>query len=236
MDHDLNVIGALVVVLGDRIRDGTEEASGMRGALPAALSALHEWAGGRTIETLAGGLRLSHSRTVRVVDRLEQQGLARRAPDPADGRGVLVHLTPAGRSAARACSTRGRPRWRRRWPGPTGAHWLRSPSGCSPGRRRAGAPPGRLQALRRARLRAPRRPLPGHARGRRGGVSARVGPRSIGRRQRPFAVVLPDERLQVMSEQAAGRDIVVLERARYGLEFGLGPVYVGVEMAHAAQR
>ena len=37
MDHDLNVIGALVVVLGDRIRDATEEASGMRGALPAAL-------------------------------------------------------------------------------------------------------------------------------------------------------------------------------------------------------
>jgi DNA-binding MarR family transcriptional regulator len=101
MDHDLNVIGALVVVLGDRIRDATEEASGMGGALPAALSALHEWAGGRTIETLAGGLRLSHSRTVRVVDRLEAQGLARRAPDPADGRGVLVHLTPAGRRAGR---------------------------------------------------------------------------------------------------------------------------------------
>jgi MarR family transcriptional regulator, negative regulator of the multidrug operon emrRAB len=99
MDHDLNVIGALTVVLGDRLRDATEEASGMGGALPAALSALHEWAGGRTIETLAGGLRLSHSRTVRVVDRLEADGLARRAPDPADGRGVLVELTPAGRRA-----------------------------------------------------------------------------------------------------------------------------------------
>jgi DNA-binding MarR family transcriptional regulator len=101
MDHDLNVIGALAVVLGDRIRDATEEASGMGGALPAALAALHEWAGGRTIDTLAGGLRLSHSRTVRVVDRLESQGLARRARDPVDGRGVLVHLTPAGHSAGR---------------------------------------------------------------------------------------------------------------------------------------
>jgi len=102
MDHDLNVIGALVVVLGDRLRDATEEASGMRGALPAALTALHEWAGGRTIETLAGGLRLSHSRTVRVIDKLESRGLATRSRDPADGRGVLVHLTPAGRSAGRA--------------------------------------------------------------------------------------------------------------------------------------
>jgi DNA-binding MarR family transcriptional regulator len=101
MDHDLNVAGALVVVLGDRIRDATEEASGMGGALPAALSSLHEWASGRTIETLAGGLRLSHSRTVRVVDRLEQQGLATRTRDPADGRGVLVHLTPEGRRAGR---------------------------------------------------------------------------------------------------------------------------------------
>jgi DNA-binding MarR family transcriptional regulator len=99
MDHELNVIGALAIVLGDRIRDATEEASGMGGALPAALAALHEWAGGRTIETLAGGLRLSHSRTVRVVDRLEQRGLATRARDPDDGRGVLVHLTTAGHSA-----------------------------------------------------------------------------------------------------------------------------------------
>src|SRR5829696_3143177 len=78
MDHDLNVIGAAVVMLGDRIRDATEDASGMGGALPAALSALHVWAGGRTIETLAGGLRLSHSRTVRVVDRLAADGLATR--------------------------------------------------------------------------------------------------------------------------------------------------------------
>src|SRR5215207_4973404 len=99
MDHDLNVIGAFAVVLGDRIRDATEEASGMGGALPAALSALHEWAGGRPIETLAGGLRLSHSRTVRVVDRLAADGLALRARDPVDGRSVLVELTPAGHAA-----------------------------------------------------------------------------------------------------------------------------------------
>ena len=101
MDHDLNVIGALAVVLGDHIRDATEDATGMGGALPAALSALHEWAGGRPIETLAGGLRLSHSRTVRVVDRLEADGLARRERDPVDGRSVLVQLTAAGRSAGR---------------------------------------------------------------------------------------------------------------------------------------
>jgi DNA-binding MarR family transcriptional regulator len=99
VDHDLNVVGALLVALGDGMRDAAEEAAGMGGAFPAALVALHEWAGGRTIETLAGGLRLSHSRTVRVIDRLESAGLARRARDPVDGRGVLVDLTPAGRRA-----------------------------------------------------------------------------------------------------------------------------------------
>jgi DNA-binding MarR family transcriptional regulator len=100
VDHDLNVVGALAVALGDRIRDATEDAAGMGGPLPAALSALQQWAGGRTVDTLAGGLRLSHSRTVRVIDRLEADGLARRERDPGDGRSVLVWLTPAGEAVA----------------------------------------------------------------------------------------------------------------------------------------
>jgi len=102
MDHDRNVVGALVVALGDRIRDATEDAAGMSGALPAALASLREWAGGRTVETLAGALRLSHSRTVRVIDRLEADGLAARERDPTDGRNVLVRLTPAGERAGAA--------------------------------------------------------------------------------------------------------------------------------------
>jgi DNA-binding MarR family transcriptional regulator len=32
-----------------------------------------------------------------LVGRLERDGLVRRAPDPADARAVLVHLTDAGR-------------------------------------------------------------------------------------------------------------------------------------------
>jgi DNA-binding MarR family transcriptional regulator len=102
MDHEHNVAGALVIALGDRLRDATEDAAGMGGPLPAALASLREWAGGRTVDTLAGGLRLSHSRTVRVIDRLEAEGLARRERDPADGRSVLVRLTPAGERAGDA--------------------------------------------------------------------------------------------------------------------------------------
>ena len=37
---------------------------------------------------------------MRVVDRLEEDGLARRRPDPADRRVVRIELTAAGRRAA----------------------------------------------------------------------------------------------------------------------------------------
>jgi DNA-binding PadR family transcriptional regulator len=45
-------------------------------------------------------MRVSHSRVVRVVDRLEADGLARREQDPSDGRRALVWLKPDGRDLA----------------------------------------------------------------------------------------------------------------------------------------
>jgi MarR family transcriptional regulator, negative regulator of the multidrug operon emrRAB len=50
---------------------------------------------------LRGPLGLTHSATVRVVDRLVSEGLARRREGP-DRRSVAVVLTPAGRDAAAA--------------------------------------------------------------------------------------------------------------------------------------
>jgi MarR family transcriptional regulator, negative regulator of the multidrug operon emrRAB len=90
----------MVLALADRMRDATEEACGLGGALPAALVCLHEFAGGRPIDALATTLRVTHSRAVRVVDRLAEQGLARRRPAPGDRRVVLVELTAAGGRAA----------------------------------------------------------------------------------------------------------------------------------------
>ncbi len=98
--HDDNVVGALAVVLADAMADATTEAAGLAGVPAAALAALHEWAGEGPIQALADGLRLSHSRTVRVIDRLEGEGLARRGSHPRDGRSTLVALTPAGVAAA----------------------------------------------------------------------------------------------------------------------------------------
>lgn len=102
MDHDDNVVGAAVLFLADRMRVATEAATGRGGAQPAALTSLHGWANGSTIETLSRALGLSHSRTVRVVDALEVDGLAKRRGDPADRRRALVDLTSDGQRAAKA--------------------------------------------------------------------------------------------------------------------------------------
>jgi MarR family transcriptional regulator, negative regulator of the multidrug operon emrRAB len=104
-----NRLGALALTLSDGIREATEAATGMAGAPPAALVSLREWADGRSVDVLAQAMRVSHSRAVRVVDRLEAAGLARRESDPSDGRRALVWLEPAGRKLAeRALAARAR--------------------------------------------------------------------------------------------------------------------------------
>jgi DNA-binding MarR family transcriptional regulator len=104
-----NRLGALALTLADAVRDATEAATGAAGGLPAALVSLSEWADGTSVEVLAEAMRVSHSRAVRVVDRLEADGLARRVPDPSDGRRALVRLEPAGRELAnRALDARSR--------------------------------------------------------------------------------------------------------------------------------
>jgi DNA-binding MarR family transcriptional regulator len=104
-----NRLGAIALTLSDGIREATEAATGMAGGLPAALVSLREWADGRSVDVLAEAMRVSHSRAVRVVDRLEAAGLARRESDPADGRRALVWLEPAGRELAeRALDARSR--------------------------------------------------------------------------------------------------------------------------------
>src|SRR3954471_15540619 len=104
-----NRLGAVAVTLSDAIREATEAATGMAGGIPAVLISLREWADGRSVDVLAEAMRVSHSRAVRVVDRLEAAGLARREADPSDGRRALVWLEPSGRALAeRALDARAR--------------------------------------------------------------------------------------------------------------------------------
>jgi DNA-binding MarR family transcriptional regulator len=98
--HDENVIGAAVLLIADRVQDVVELQAGTKGASAVALTALLGWADGTHIDALAAGLRLSHSRVVRVVDGLERDGFAARHRDESDGRRALIRLTTSGRSAA----------------------------------------------------------------------------------------------------------------------------------------
>ena len=100
MDHDANVIGAAFLLVADRLQDAVEATTGRRGAQTAALTALHAWANGHPIDDLAGGLGLSHSRTVRIVDALVGDHLATRRTDPTDRRQAGVALTARGTAAA----------------------------------------------------------------------------------------------------------------------------------------
>ena len=69
------------------------------GVPPARLSALSVlvFGGDRTITELADAEMVTLATISRVVDGLEEMGLARRIPNPADARSVLIRATPKGR-------------------------------------------------------------------------------------------------------------------------------------------
>jgi DNA-binding MarR family transcriptional regulator len=101
--RDANLLGALGVVLADLLEDAAALAGGPTAA--AALVALDGRAAGGTIDALAGVVGLSHSGTVRLVDRLQRDGLLERRRG-ADQRSAALVLTPRGRRAARRVLSR----------------------------------------------------------------------------------------------------------------------------------
>jgi MarR family transcriptional regulator, negative regulator of the multidrug operon emrRAB len=98
-----NLLGALGLALADRLAAAAELAGGASAA--AALVALGDAQAGASIDALAGIAGLSHSGTVRLVDRLERDQLVERRRG-ADQRSAALDLTPAGRRLARRVLTR----------------------------------------------------------------------------------------------------------------------------------
>jgi DNA-binding MarR family transcriptional regulator len=97
--RDANLLGTLSLAVANRMEQAV--ASPLGPSAPAALSALESYLGGEPIDALRQALALTHSGAVRLVDRLEDAGLAQRRPGP-DGRSVAVTLTAAGEDAAEA--------------------------------------------------------------------------------------------------------------------------------------
>jgi MarR family transcriptional repressor of emrRAB len=97
--HAANVLGALSLVVADRMNTAVEAIAALGPSAPAALAALHEFLDGATVSQLSSVLGLTHSGTVRLVDRLAAEGLVERA-GARDGRAVSVVLTRVGRDTA----------------------------------------------------------------------------------------------------------------------------------------
>jgi DNA-binding MarR family transcriptional regulator len=99
MKRTANLIGALALGVEDRVEEALRATQPDR-SLAAALSTLAQ-NDGLSVRGLSEALRLTHAATVRVVDRLEAAGWARRG-EGRDGRTRSLHLTAAGRRATAA--------------------------------------------------------------------------------------------------------------------------------------
>lgn len=97
--HAANVLGALSLVVADRMNAAVEAIATLGPSAPAALAAMHEFLDGGSVTQLSSVLGLTHSGTVRLVDRLAAEGLVERA-GAQDGRAVSVVLTRRGRRTA----------------------------------------------------------------------------------------------------------------------------------------
>ena len=90
-----NLLGTLSLLISDQIRSQTTAEVSAGGGSPAALVALASFLGGGTNEELRSVLGLSHSATVRLVEKLEDRALIERGPG-ADARSVSIKPTAAG--------------------------------------------------------------------------------------------------------------------------------------------
>lgn len=97
--REANLLGALSLHAADRIRSAISDRAPGAGEGPAGLMALATFMEGGSIEELRRVLGLSHSATVRLVDKLERSGLVRRRAAE-DARAVSIALTADGRRVA----------------------------------------------------------------------------------------------------------------------------------------
>jgi MarR family transcriptional regulator, negative regulator of the multidrug operon emrRAB len=97
--HAANVLGALSLAVADRMNTAVEAIATLGPSAPAALAAMHEFLDGGSVTQLSSVLGLTHSGTVRLVDRLVVEGLVERVAAQ-DGRAVSLVLTRHGRSTA----------------------------------------------------------------------------------------------------------------------------------------
>ncbi len=98
-EQTANLLGALSLVLHDRVTEAISEAIGQSESAAAALSWLENFVDQPSVGLLHRVLGLTPSGAVRLVDRLQAEGYLERRGGP-DGRSTRVHLTRTGRRIA----------------------------------------------------------------------------------------------------------------------------------------
>jgi MarR family transcriptional regulator, negative regulator of the multidrug operon emrRAB len=98
-----NLLGALAIAVVDRLHQARADDDGRGLTATAALNHLR-LRPGQNIDFLARLLHISHPATVRLISRLEAEGLVERQPDENDARSRALVLTPAGQRAALAAA------------------------------------------------------------------------------------------------------------------------------------
>ncbi|NKB49882.1 MAG: MarR family transcriptional regulator [Alphaproteobacteria bacterium] len=98
--NTVNRLGAAVLGLHDELRAAVERSSGHSGETPAAIVAVGHQPG-LSNDGLSRLLGLTHTGTVRLVDRLVAEGFAERRAAVHDKRGVALHLTARGAALRR---------------------------------------------------------------------------------------------------------------------------------------
>ena len=99
LDRPANLLGALSLVIADRMTDAMAAEGGRPESGAAALCALLHFLERPSVDRLRQVLGLTSSGTVRLVDKLAESGYVGREPG-ADGRSVSIVLTDQGRRAA----------------------------------------------------------------------------------------------------------------------------------------
>jgi MarR family transcriptional regulator, negative regulator of the multidrug operon emrRAB len=103
--RDANLLGSVGLAVSDRIRAAGEEELGLTGSAPQAIVALSTYLADRPLEEIAGAFGITQSAVVRLIDRLESEGLVARRPG-ADRRRISVRLTAKGERRAKSVLAR----------------------------------------------------------------------------------------------------------------------------------
>src|SRR5438132_168788 len=93
-----NLLAAFAGEISERVEAALKTHPNQTDSGIAALNVMSFWEGITNAE-LAKAMKLSHTATVRLVDKLEAQGLVE-ARDGKDRRATYLYLTPAGQKAA----------------------------------------------------------------------------------------------------------------------------------------